>query len=93
MSAEIEKQLITMLAAVWRRVDWKTTQRGKYGKADIFASHIQIASHEANVGAAMNTLCERLSVATPARPTDIHDYMAAYEYCRTRGQRRPRRDV
>lgn len=84
MTDDTEKHMVTILAAVWRRVDWRVMQRNQQSKADAFSTRLWFASHETDMGAAVNTICERLDVATPASPGDTDDYIKAYEYCSER---------
>lgn len=81
MTGDTERHLVTMLAAIWRRVDWRVMQRNKQSKADAFSTRLWFASHEENLGAAVNTICERLDVATPASPGDTDEYVKAYAHC------------
>lgn len=81
MTGETERHLITMLAAVWRRVDWRTMQRNKQTKPDTFSTRLWFASHEDSLAAAVNMLCERLDVGTPANTGDTDGYVAAYRHC------------
>lgn len=81
MTDDTERHLVTILAAIWHRVDWRVMQRNKQSKADAFSTRLWFASHEENLGAAVNTLCERLDVAAPASPGDTDEYVKAYGYC------------
>lgn len=78
---DIERNLVTILTAVWRRVDWRTMQRNKQSKADTFSTRLWFAAREESLGAAINTLCERLDVGAPAGPGDTDGYVKAYEFC------------
>ena len=80
--AELRRHLpVTMLAATWRRVDWKAMKRKDGSKADTFARCLYNASRKTSLAEAVNVLCERLGVGTPCSSGDTDEYFAAYERC------------
>lgn len=79
--AELRRHLVTMLAATWRRVDWKAMKRKDGSKADTFARCLYNASRKTNLAEAVNVLCERLGVGMPCSSGDTDEYFAAYERC------------
>lgn len=79
--AKLKHGLVTMLAATWRRVDWRVMQRKDRSKADVFATRLYDASHEATLDEAIDTICGRLGVGVPAFPSDTAEFFKAYDYC------------
>lgn len=62
--SETHEQLGDMVAAVYKKVDWKKQTSLKRSALDIFTDRIRVASHEPDILTAFDKLCSSLHIPT-----------------------------
>lgn len=68
----LHEQIASVLAHVYRRVDWRSMTSMKRSAADMFADRIRVASHERTPSRAVERLCRQLGLSSiKADPDDI----------------------
>ena len=81
--AELRKNMISMLAELWRRVDWTTMRSGYQTKYDVFANRLAYAQYESSLDDAIEVVSHQLGLAGLARKDSARNFIRAFEYCQT----------
>lgn len=81
--AELRKNMVAMLADLWRRVDWTTMRSGYQTKYDVFANRLAYAQYESNLDDAIEVVSHQLGLSGLARKDNARNFMRAFEYCQS----------